>query len=241
MRICPDANSTAASATRPPTVRRPCRAGSIEDRPDERPCDEPAGVLEVVQLRMAERGVVERGDVPDREVQRPERERRPPAASATCEERADAAAPRERPEHRAPAAGRTTQRPAHRDDEQRRRDVADQHVLRHVRREQAVVREPVERREERDERHGEPEREERDAVPAGEVGAAARTEPQTALPEERRRRPQLRRPGASPDSCPFRPRRRGGARSPCAAPRSCPRRSRGSSGRGRAARSRTRP
>ena len=57
-------------------------------------------------------------------------------------------------------------------------------MLEHVHREQVVLAERVDRRDEPRERHGEPEREERRAPPRREIGAPAATQPQPALREE---------------------------------------------------------
>ena len=46
---------------------------------------------------------------------------------------------------------------------------------------------PVERPDEREERHPEPEREERDPIPAGEIGASATPQPHDGLQEQERR------------------------------------------------------
>ena len=87
-----------------------------------------------------------------------------------------------------------------------------------------------------------------DLVAVGDLAARRRAlRPrgrQRALPARARRADRRGDRGGSSASQPrrsCRPRARGASRSPCAAPRSCPRRSRGSSGRGRGARSRTRP
>jgi hypothetical protein len=61
-------------------------------------------------------------------------------------------------------------------------------VLEHVH-PQVGVRKPVDRADERDDGDREPEREERGAVPAGEVGAAAAAQADDALPEEKRSEP----------------------------------------------------
>ena len=52
----------------------PCEPGVDEKRPDEEAGGDPARMLEVVQDGMAKRRVVERRDVPDGEVEGPERE-----------------------------------------------------------------------------------------------------------------------------------------------------------------------
>jgi hypothetical protein len=56
-----------------------------------------------------------------------------------------------------------------------------------VRREQLVVGEPVERPDDGKQAHGEPGREERDPVPAREVGPAAPAQPHDGLGEEKSR------------------------------------------------------
>ena len=109
------------------------------------------------------------------------------------EHRADARVARERREHGG-GEEEDEERPAQRGDHQRRPEIADQDVLGHVRGEELLVGELVERPDQREERHAEPEREERDPIPAGEVGAAAATQPHDGLGEEerreRRRRPE---------------------------------------------------
>ena len=142
-------------------------------------------MLEVVQPLVPEREVVEIRDVPDREVRRPEAERD--------------ARPQERPEHGADArvAGERRenrrgkeedeQRPAERRHHQGRAEIADQDVLCHVRREELVVGNPVERPHESEDRHRQPGGEERDAIPAGEIGAPAPAQPHDRLGEEQRR------------------------------------------------------
>ena len=78
------------------------------------------------------------------------------------------------------------QRPPQRGHHQCRAEVADQDVLGHVRREQLLVGEPVERTDEGEERHRQPGGEERDPIPAGEVGAPAPAQPQHRLSEQNR-------------------------------------------------------
>ncbi len=71
-------------------------------------------------------------------------------------------------------------------DHQRGPEVTDQDVLAHVGGEEVVVRDPVERSHEREDGDGEAGREQRDAVPAGEVGAAPASQPDDGLGEEER-------------------------------------------------------
>ncbi len=134
---------------------------------------------------MREREVVHVRDVPEGEVRGPERE-----GDARPEERAEHAAHArvacERGEHRG-GEEEDEERPAHREDHERRADVADEDVLGHVRREELLVGEPVKRPDEREQRHADPEREQRDAIPAGEIGAPAAAKPHNALREEKRR------------------------------------------------------
>ena len=181
-----------ARRTAPPRARRgrrdgqpAVRAGVDEQRPDEHAADHPADVLEVVQ-RLVRGAPRRRGrDVPDREVRRPERRTRRAAAAASRARRARRALR---------ASGASTrrgeeedeQRPAQRRDHQRGAEIPDQHVLPHVGREELVVRRAVERPDEREQRDGEPEREERGAGPTtARSGAPAAAQPQPALGEER--------------------------------------------------------
>ena len=93
---------------------------------------------------------------------------------------------RERREHRR-GEEEEEQRPAHSDEQQRRRGVSEQDVLEHVCGEQVVLRDPVERRDQRGERNGETEPEERRAVPRGEVASPAGAQPRERVREERER------------------------------------------------------
>src|SRR5439155_5878193 len=119
----------------------------------------------------------------DGEVPRPEteRDRRPRQRREQGAQRRRA---RDRPEYRR-GEEEEQQRHAHRDDQQRGREISEQDVLQHVRREQIVLRDPVQRRDERGERDGESGGEERGAIPAREVGASPRAKPDESVAEER--------------------------------------------------------
>jgi len=122
--------------------------------------------------------------VPDREVRRPE-----PEGNAWAEQRAqrgaDALAAGERREDRR-GEEEHEQRPAQRGHHERRAEVADEDVLAHVRGEELVVGDAVERADEREDAHAEPGGEESDPVPAGELRAAATTQPRHRLCEQQR-------------------------------------------------------
>jgi hypothetical protein len=72
-------------------------------------------------------------------------------------------------------------------DEQRRGCVADQDVLEHVRREQVLLARPVERRDERERRKREASEEEQGSRRSHVVFAAASSQADERLPEERDR------------------------------------------------------
>ena len=116
-------------------------------------------MLAGVNAGVAQRGVVERGHVPETEVDRPERQR-----DERVGERAEGAqrADREqRPQQPAVEAEHDEQRP----------EVAEQDVLEHVHREQPLLADRVDRRDERgqhdEDAGGEAERSaERDGAPA---------------------------------------------------------------------------
>ena len=108
------------------------------------------------------------------------------------------ARPQERPEHGADAraAGERhedrrgqeedEQGPAEGGDHEGRAEVADQDVLRHVRREELVVGDPVERPHEGEERYAEAGSEQRDAIPPGEIRAPASAQPHHGLGKQKR-------------------------------------------------------
>jgi hypothetical protein len=122
--------------------------GVDQQRPDERPDDDERQVLEPVDDRVPQRGVICGRDVPDHEHGDPERDRDPgpqqererAAEGLRAGERREQVARQE--EHRERAARR----------EQREDDaeVRDQHVLEHVRGLEVLLRDRVERRDEAD-------------------------------------------------------------------------------------------
>ena len=94
------------------------------------------------------------------------------------------------------------QRPAKRDEDQRRRDVGDQHVLEHVRREQVAVAEQVERRDERQHEDREPDARtaRRGTTPHGRrarAAEAAGTPARSTRPRRRRAPARAARPSTA--------------------------------------------
>jgi hypothetical protein len=153
-----------------------------EERPHEDPGKHPADVLEVVQPFVLHREVVEVRDVPEREIRGPEAER-DPRAQQCPEDGADARAAGERGEDRR-GEEEDEQRPAQGSHHQRRAEVADQDVLSHVRGEQLLVGDFVERPDEGEDRQAEAGGEEGDAIPAGSIGPPAAAQPHDSLSEE---------------------------------------------------------
>ena len=102
-------------------------------RPHQRTEAEEAGVLERVQRAVVERGLVEDGDVPDADVDCPERQRdermREPA------QRVDRADREDRPQDRSGQPG----------DDRERGEVTEKHVLGHVKAQELLLAERVDR------------------------------------------------------------------------------------------------
>ena len=128
----------------------PLRPGQHLDhgRPHQRPGREERDVLEGVHGLVAKRGLPEGRQVPEEEVERPERQRDEGMRQEA--ERAHRAQREERPEDRAGEA---------RDDAERG-EIAEQQVLHHVEREGLLLAERRDRRDERDDEEGDAEREE---------------------------------------------------------------------------------
>ena len=157
--------------------------GVDELRPGEDSRDDEGQVLEVVDERVGGGVVVDARHVPDEDRRPPEAER-DERDQEQRQERAQRPEGGERPKH-SRRQEEEDERAAHRDDEQRRGGVADQDVLEHVRREQALVARLVERRDERQHEQGQAGGEERGARPGRVLGAAA-AEPDERLREEGR-------------------------------------------------------
>ena len=124
-------------------------------------------MLEQVDQRVLSGAVVQRRDVPEIHEHEPEDD-----AGHGIRERA------ERLLHtHEPARGGPQDHPRERQQREQRRDVPEQHVLDHVRGEQVVLAEPVERRRarsERDQRTGEGDQLERPGAPAAGLLRACR-------------------------------------------------------------------
>ena len=119
----------------------------LDERPPERhPGREEGGVLQQVDERVLGRRVVERRHVPEVHDRQPDGD-----ARGRVGERA------ERPLHpHQPARGGPHDRAGEAQEDQERRDVAQQHVLDHVRREEVVLAEAVDRGDERGEQREHP-------------------------------------------------------------------------------------
>src|SRR5207247_4065431 len=141
-------------------------------RPHQRPGGEDRDVLERVDRLVAERGLPQDRQMPDEEVERPERERDEWVREES-----------ERP-HRAQREDRTQQRAGEAGDDAERREIADQQVLRHVERERLLLAEGRDRGYERDDEEADAEREE-EVAPLGDGRSLAR-ERSGPLPVEER-------------------------------------------------------
>ena len=128
-------------------------------------------MLEGVDGVVPERGLVEVRQVPEVEVHRPQR----PGHERVGEHA--------QPVNPLVGEQRTKQRARQPGDDGQRRELPEQHVLRHVHEEELLLAPRVEGREERkgDERQAEPER---PAAPGGDGRSATRERPRTAVVEE---------------------------------------------------------
>ena len=151
----------------------PPRGGErLEHRgPEERARREERDVLERVHGVVPERSLVEVRQVPEVEVDRPQR----PGHERVGEHA--------QPVNPLVGEERTKQRARQPGDDRQRRELSEQHVLRHVHEEELLLAPRVERREERkgDERQADPER---PAAPGGDGRSATRERPCAAVIEE---------------------------------------------------------
>ena len=125
---------------------------------------EEAGVLEGVHERVLERRVVERRDVPEVEEGEPQHDERDRA-------RERAQPPLDRLQA---ARGRAHDHARERQQQEQRRDVAEQDVLGHVHREEVLLAEGVDRRHEGDQQHEDAAGERDPLPPAGAAAAGSR-------------------------------------------------------------------
>ena len=172
----PIARSAAIIASRRPRETRPWPVGSISTVQTRKPAKTKLACSRSCTAWWVAAIVVEGRDVPGTERGGPDRER----DAWPDEPGRSSPGPRGVPERREHGSRdrEEKQRPAQRDEDQRRPGVGDQHVLEHVGREQVAVCELVERRDERDDDQREPDREEDGPRPRGVVLAptAAQTD-----------------------------------------------------------------